>query len=94
MKPFPVLMMDREKDRKTLLEYILKERPNDINDFTNLQNRFVSGRKSGKIPTGATDISSTDRIGDINYDDAYLYLVTLDSMGDAVWARIALDISW
>lgn len=38
MKDFPKVNVDLVEDVKTLLRYILKERTNDVNDFTNLFN--------------------------------------------------------
>lgn len=89
MKQFPIMTLRTEDDLFVLGRYILKERANDINDFNNLENVFMRGRKVGKIPTGSADIAVTDRIGDFNYDDSYLYLV-VDSGGSAVWRRIGL----
>lgn len=70
---------------------IARIRNEDITDFNNLQNIFMRGRKVGKIPTGSSDIASTDRVGDFNYDASYLYLC-VDNSG-ATWRRIALG-SW
>lgn len=97
MKVYPKFFTDEMTDLKEVIgwiRYVNKERPNDVNDFTNLQNRFMAGRKTAKVPTGASDIADTDRVGDFNYDDAYIYLVTVDGMGDAVWGRTPLDTSW
>lgn len=90
MKQFPNMVVRTEADLYTLARYILKERENDINDFNNLQNIFMAGRKVGKIPTGSADIAPTDRIGDFNFSDTYLYLV-VESGGNAVWRRSALS---
>lgn len=90
MKQFPIMTLRTNDDLFVLGRYILKERANDINDFNNLENIFMRGRKVGKVPTGSADISTTDRIGDFNYDDSYLYLV-VDSGGNAVWRRIGLS---
>lgn len=95
MKDFPHIYPKTQEDVFDLLRYIIKERPNDIKDFINLQNRFMAGRKVGKVPTGAADVAGTDRIGDFNYDYAsgYYYLL-VDNAGTAVWARMPLDTSW
>lgn len=94
MKIYPKLVPDTIEDMKTMLRYINKERPNDVSDFENLKNVFMSGRKVAKVPTGASDVALSDRVGDFNYDDAYFYLLTTDGLGAAVWGRIALDTSW
>lgn len=92
MKDFPSFNIDDPNDVKNLLRYLLKERNNDINDFNNLKNTFISGRKVGKVPTGAADISSTDKVGDFNYDKDYIYIV-INNAGTAQWRRTALA-SW
>ncbi len=101
MKNYPVFNIDPRSPRFQdevikLLEYILKERTNDVNDFINLQNRFMSGRKVGTMPTGASDVSDSDRVGDFNVfeDGGTFYYVTLvDNSGTAEWRRTALS-SW
>lgn len=95
MNNYPNLSPDNETDAKQLLRAIVQERDQDIKDFDNLRNVFMSGRKVGKIPTGASDIADTDRVGDFNYDftTGYLYLV-VDNSGTAVWSRVALDTAW
>lgn len=90
MNPFPK-MQDKTLDEAVkVIEYITKERRNDVADFDNLKNVFMSGRKVGKIPTGSSDISDTDRLGDFSYDASYLYLVINDS--GAKWRRISLGV--
>jgi hypothetical protein len=76
------------------LKFIVRERKNDREEYINLPQVFVSGRKVGKIPTSAVDVAATDRAGDTNYDDQYLYILTIDSMGDPAWGRAALDTGW
>lgn len=93
MKDYPSLTPSGVPDILELLRYITKERPNDIREFENLKNVFMSGRKVGKIPTGATDTTVYDRVGDFNFDNSYLYLV-IDDSGTAKWARVALNIAW
>lgn len=101
MKNYPSLFLDASDknptidDIKEFIRYVTKERRNDVNDFTNLKNTFLSGRLVGKVPTGAADISPTDRVGDTNFDYAtgFMYRV-VDNAGTAVWARVALDTSW
>lgn len=92
MKPYPLLGKGSIADVNRCLETVVKQRTQDIKDFDNLQNTYISGRKVGKIPTGATDISPSDRIGDINYDNSYLYIV-INNSGTAEWRRASLA-SW
>ena len=89
MKQYPIMTLRTEADLYTLGRYILKERANDINDFNNLQNVFMAGRKVGKVPTGSADVAATDRVGDFNYSASYLYLC-VDNAGSAAWRRVSL----
>ena len=69
-------------------------RQEDISDFDNLANRFIAGRKVGKIPTGSADIEATDRVGDVSFaaNGAFIYYF-VDVSGTPAWRRIAL-VSW
>lgn len=87
MKDYPSIEPDSLDSALTLMRYITKERTNDVKDFDNIKNLFMSGRKVGKIPTGAA-AASDDRLGDFNYDSNYWYIVVNNS-GTAEWRRIA-----
>jgi hypothetical protein len=92
MKDFPTIRPRNMDEVIELLRYITKERTNDVSDFENLNNRFISGRKVAKIPTGAADITDTDRVGDFNADANYVYFC-INNSGTAEWRRCAL-LSW
>jgi hypothetical protein len=97
MKPYPKLIPSNLEEVIELLRYITKERPLDINDFDNLQNRFMAGRKVGKIPADFSDVDPSDRVGDFNVfiDSGVPYLVVLiDDGGTGKWARFTGDIAW
>lgn len=79
-------------DTDVVLRDICRQRKTDVSDFNNLKNIFMSGRKVAKIPSGAADISSADRVGDFNYTTGYLY-ICVDNSGTAEWRRVALS-SW
>lgn len=77
---------------KLAVNYIARERNTDISDFNNLPNKFISGRKVGRVPAGTTLAIATDRVGDINYDTSYLYIC--ENQGStAIWLRTSLS-SW
>lgn len=92
MKPYPQLGNGTLDDLNRVLDTVVKQRTQDVKDFDNLQNTYVAGRKVAKIPTGATDISPTDRVGDVNADTNYKYEV-IDNNGNAEWRRTPLA-SW
>lgn len=89
MKTYPKMQDQTLNEVIKVIEYITKERRNDVADFDNLINVFISGRKVGKIPTGSSDVADTDRLGDFNYDHSYAYLL-IDN-GGASWRRIHLN---
>lgn len=84
------------KDIVSFILYATKERKNDVSDFNALKDVFISGRKVGKIPTGASDVTDLDVVGDFNIaDDAgtvYLYAL-VNVGGTATWRRVAMS-SW
>lgn len=71
---------------------VARKRQEDISDFDNLANVFMSGRKVAKVPTGSADVVPSDRVGDFNYDTSYFYLC-VNNGGTATWRRTALG-SW
>lgn len=89
LKDYPYWAVEKEGDVKEWLRQVSNIRKDDITQIQNLTNIFVSGRKVGKIPTGSADVAATDRIGDVNYDASYYYIL-VDNSGTAVWRRIAL----
>ena len=92
MREYPFFEREDLKSISNIIRFVIKERKNDVNDFFNLKNIFMSGRKVGKIPTGASDINIADRLGDFNYDTSYIYIV-VDNAGTAEWRRASLA-SW
>jgi len=96
VNPYPDLIARDIDSVSQSVEEMIKERRFDVKDYDNLQNRFLSGRKVGKIPTGATDVTSLDKAGDFNiaYDGSATYLYALVNIsGNAEWRRVALS-SW
>lgn len=87
LNDYPNLTPDNPVDQKEFMRVVTRERTNDIKEFENLQNRFMAGRKVGKIPAGAAT-ASTDKLGDFSYDENYFYIVVNNS-GTAEWRRIA-----
>lgn len=92
MNSYPKIYFNNLADALEFCREVAKERTNDIKDFDNLKNVFMSGRKVGKIPSASSDVAATDRIGDFNYSASYFYIL-VDNGGTAAWRRIALG-SW
>ena len=85
MKLWPIYNENKPND---FMKFIVRERTNDVHAFHDLPQTFVSGRKVGKIPTASNDVDANDKIGDINYDANYIYIL-IDS-GGATWRRASL----
>lgn len=85
---YPIIANDSNAVLKQFCQEITRQREQDVEDFNNLSNVFLKGRKVAKIPTGSTD-TSNDRIGDFNYDTDFIY-VCVDDSGTAVWRRVAI----
>lgn len=92
---YPSFDPKKPKEAIDLLTDMVKQRRQDVNDFNNLQNRFITGRIVGRIPTGAADLQPGDKVGDTNFEasTSYLYRI-VDNSGTPVWARIQMDMVW
>lgn len=67
----------------------------DIPDFTNLPNVFISGRTTYRTPSTPLDVLATDNIGDVTTDPAGDFEYKLINVGGTPkWAQIALNTSW
>ncbi len=92
MEQYPISPLNAEAPK--LAEnaaYIQRLRQDDIADFDNLVNRFMLGRKVGKIPTASNDVVATDRLGDFSFalNAAFIYFF-VDNAGTPEWRRITL----
>ena len=73
-----------------VLEEIIRLRQDeDVPDFTNLSDVFVSGRKIQRTPSASNDVVSGDRENDFNWDASFLY-VLIDNSGTLEWRRSTL----
>lgn len=88
MKPYPILKDATIKGIFEWLKFVVRARSEDIQEFNNLENVFIAGRKVGKIPTASNDVVAGDKIGDFNYDADYIYILIDDS--GAAWRRATL----
>ncbi len=86
-----------EKDVLRALQEIVRLRETeDISDFQNLNNRFVTGRglfRSRAAPSTPTNVLATDSEGDIVNDATYEYKL-LNISGVLKWDRRALSVGW
>ncbi len=89
-RDYPYYPVENEQDVKDQIREICNVRKDDIAQISNLVNTFVAGRKVGKIPSASSDVAATDRLGDVNYDQDYLYIL-IDDSGTAAWRRVLLE---
>lgn len=94
MKNYPNSFENTVEDLGTALRAITRLRQQDVADFNNLPNVFISGRRVGKIPTSSADVADTDKVGDVSFalDGSYVYYL-ISNAGVASWRRVALA-SW
>ena len=92
LKEYPYWSAENLEQIKEQMRLITNIRKDDITQFQNLPGIFVSGRKVGKVPSASNDVAATDRLGDMNWDASYLYIL-IDNSGTAEWRRATLA-SW
>lgn len=91
-RDYPYWKAETLDDIKRQMAQICHTRKDDITQINNVQSTFVAGRKVGKIPVSSMDVSASDKLGDINYDASFLYIL-IDNSGTAEWRRASLG-SW
>lgn len=88
MKPYPSLSKKDLAGVVDVVQFIARQREIDIRDWNNLQNIYVLGRKIDRIPSSSMDVEITDRIGDISFQDDYVYYL-FNNAGTTEWRRVA-----
>lgn len=88
MKPYPSVFKKTVEGLVDAVQFIVRERDKDVRDWNNLQFTFISGRKVARIPTGSADVIDGDRVGDVSFQDDYVYYL-YNNAGTAEWRRIA-----
>lgn len=89
IKPYNFNVLKTLQDAFDALQVIARERRNDVTEINGLPNKFMLGRKVGKIPATSADVEPTDSLGDFNYDASFMYLL-VSNAGVNVWRRITL----
>lgn len=89
MKDYPYRF--RPEEHHYVLEKISQARKEDIEDWNNLPQRFLMGRKVGKVPSSSGDVSTGDKLGDISIQPDYIYIL-IDDSGSLEWRRAALGV--
>ena len=89
LKDYPYYSAETLEDVKEQLRLITNTRKDDISTISQITSSFISGRRVGKIPSSSIDVEVTDKVGDVNYDADYFYIL-IDDSGTPAWRRIAL----
>ena len=76
-----------------LKEIVRVRQEEDIPDFTNLNQEYVLGRVTQRVPSSATDVLPEDNIGDRVNDSTHKYQL-FDISGVIKWGRVAIDTTW
>lgn len=89
------LVQDKEQILDFIKDITRLRQEEDVPDFTNLTQVFVSGRTTTRVPSSPTDVLVTDTLGDIVTDapNGFEYKL-VDNAGTFIWDRRTLNISW
>jgi len=89
-REYPGYSLATLQDVIDILRVIVYLRKDDIKQAQNLNNIYILGRKVAKIPANSSDVSPTDRIGDISYTPTAMY-VLVDNAGTPEWVKSTLS---
>lgn len=92
MNRYPNPKDDKNPTLKSTLDFICRERLNDVRDNNNLPNNYMTGRRVVKVPSASTDITSpVSYAGDFNITVDYAYFCISDAAdsGAIKWVRVA-----
>lgn len=78
------------EEAKDWMRQVSNLRKDDIDQFQNLPNILLTGRKVGKVPSASNDVAAEDRLSDFNWTNSYLYIL-IDNAGTPEWRRATLS---
>lgn len=90
-KPYPRLHSMELPEVVNVLNYISGLRNEDLGDFNDLNSRFISGRRTYRSPTSATDILPTDKEGDIVFTTGNIFWLVDIGGGTLEWRNVYLS---
>lgn len=88
-KDYPYWPSETLEDVKKQLHQITNTRKDDIITISQITSSFISGRRVGKVPSASADVDTSDKVGDVNYDANYFYIL-IDNAGTPEWRRASL----
>lgn len=92
IRPYSFNILNTLQDAFEALQNIARERRNDVAEINGLKDKFMSGRKVGKVPLPATPAAATDTVGDFSFkaDGTRMYIL-VDIAGVNTWMEIVLQ---
>lgn len=95
MNEYPVAPTTPFQGLTVFLNDICRLRREDVREIRNLNNQLVQGRlrNDRPVPTSHSDVTVTDKEGDIVRSATYEYLLVNDA-GTLKWGRHAIDVTW
>lgn len=90
MKTYPNVTNDTIDTILTVIKKMVQLRNyEDVSDFDNLNQKFILGRKTYRVPSSSSDVLATDREGDFCVTATFLYIL-FNNSGTLVWRRTAI----
>lgn len=88
MKTYPAAFKPTLDGISDALKQICKLRNSqDIQDFKNLNGKFIMGRLTARVPSSSTDVITGDFVGDYCPTATFLYIL-INNSGTPAWRRI------
>ena len=85
MKNYPSLNSIFLNDIKEWIDSVTRERRFDVEEFDDIEN---TSPRIFDVPSSSSDLNGTEKVGDLAFDDSYLYYVC-DNSGTLEWRRIS-----
>lgn len=92
MKFWPTDLQDNLESVVKTLRFMLRTRAEDISATDNLTQKYILGRRVGRIPSSSADVIDGDKLNDFNVTATYAYFL-INNAGTAAWRRVAVG-SW
>lgn len=89
----------------TVSEIVRIRNDEDVRQYFELDQKFLPGRSTARVPSAPDDIQNSDRLGDVVYNQVTViideeevtitYEYKLIKIGEGlVWRRIEVDTNW
>jgi hypothetical protein len=86
MRLYPVLQSSDSRSTKDWIDFVSRERYNDVNFIKSLPNSYVGGRSVAKVPSGSTD-NVGSAAGDLSASTKGVF-IAVNSGSTVSWIKI------